>query len=129
MFKGRIFGKGRETVIFGPWHELSAGRWGKVLPDAQRLRVPVPPNPNAPALIDLLPSNKVTADATDEINILRGTVSRLSLENKSGQVFATVLVGGHPFTLRMAPDQRERQNIYPGDTIAVHYHVDKVTWL
>ena len=129
LFKGKILGKGRETVIFGPWQELSSNQWGKILPDAQILRVPAPPTPDAPALIDLLPAGKQPADASDATNALKGTVSRLSLEKKTGQVFATVLVGGHPFTLRMAPNQRERQNIYPGDTIEVLYHVDQVKFL
>ncbi|MEN8245763.1 MAG: energy-coupling factor ABC transporter ATP-binding protein [Thermodesulfobacteriota bacterium] len=129
LFKGKILGKGRETVIFGPWHELSTGQWGKVLPDAQLLRVPTPPNPEAPALIDLLPAGTEPTGETDAMNVLKGTVSRLSLEKKTGHVFATVLVGGHPLTMRMAPDQKERQNIYPGDTIAVHYRIDQVTWV
>ena len=129
LFKGKIFGKGRETVIFGPWHELSAGQWGKVLPDAQLLRVPAPPHPAAPALIDLMPAGKEPSDSTGDISVLKGTVSRLSLEKKTGHVFATVLVGGHPFTLRMAPDQKERQGIYPGDTISIHYQVKQVKWL
>jgi len=129
LFKGKIIGKGRETVIFGPWHELSAGQWGKVLPDAQLLRVPAPPDPEAPALIDLFPAGTEPAGETAAMNVLKGTVSRLSLEKKTGHVFATVLVGGHPFTMRMAPDHKERQNIYPGDTIAVHYRMDRVTWV
>jgi tungstate transport system ATP-binding protein len=129
LFKGKIFGKGRETVIFGPWHELSAGQWGKVLSDAQLLRVPPPPHPDAPALIDLMPAGKEPSDTTDDINMLKGTVSRLSLEKKTGHVFATVLVGGHPFTLRLAPDQKDPQRIYPGDTISVHYRIDRVKWL
>ncbi len=129
LFKGKILGKGRETVIFGPWHELSAGQWGKVLPDAQLLRVPAPPNPEAPALIDLLPAVTEPVPETDELNRLKGTVSRLSLEKKTGHVFATVLVGGHPFTLRMATNQKERPHIYPGDTISVHYRIDQVKWV
>ena len=129
LFKGKIFGKGSENVIFGPWQELSTGQWGKVLPDAQMLRVPTPPNPEAPALIDLLPAGTAPTGETSDISLLKGTVSRLSLEKKTGHIFATVLVGGHPFTLRMAPDQKERQSIYPGDTISVLYRMDQVEWL
>jgi tungstate transport system ATP-binding protein len=129
LFKGKIFGKGRESVIFGPWHELSAGQWGKILPDAQMLRVPAPPSPDAAALINLLSADMEPAHRTDEMIVLKGIVSRLSLEKKTGHVFATVLVGGNPFTMRLAPDLKERQSIYPGDTIAVHYRIDQVKWL
>ena len=129
LFKGKIFGKGRETIIFGPWRELSAGQWGKVLPDAQLLRVPAPPHPEAPALIDLLPAGRAPSKEPDHVNRLKGTVSRLSFEKKTGHVFATVLVGGHPFTLRIPPAQNDQQNIYPGDTISVQYRLEQVTWL
>ena len=129
LFRGKLLGQGRETVIFGPWHELSARQWGKVLPDAQLLRIPAPPNPDAPALIHLLPAGTEPNGETDAMNALKGMVSRLSLEKKTGHVFATVLVGGHPFTLRMSADRKERQNIYPGDTISVYYRIDQVTWI
>jgi len=129
LFKGKIFGKGRETVVFGPWHELSAGQWGKVLPDAQLLRVPAPPHPEAPALVELLPMGTTPGAQTGALNVLKGLVSRLSLEKKTGHVFATVLVGGHPFNMRMTPHQKERQTVYPGDTISVLYRIDRVTWI
>lgn len=129
LFKGKIFGKGRESVIFGPWHELSAGQWGKILPDAQLLRVPAPPSPDAAALIDLISADMEPSHRTDEMIFLKGIVSRLSLEKKTGHVFATILIGGHPFTMRMAPSQKERHKIYPGDTISVHYRIDQVTWI
>ena len=129
LFKGKIFGKGRESFIFGPWHELSAGQWGKILPDEQLLRVPAPPSPDAAALINLLPAEMEPDGRTDEMIVLKGMVSRLSLEKKTGHVFATVLIGGNPFTMRMAPDRIEKQNIYPGDIVVVHYRIDQVKWL
>ena len=129
LFKGRIFGTGRESVIFGPWRHLETGQWGKVLADGQQLVAPPPPAPDAAAVIDLLPA----VSAGKNCHLLHGTVSRLSLEKRTGRVFATIIVGGHPFTLRLAaePDRgrHTRKSIYPGETITVCYRPDRVKWI
>ncbi len=129
LFKGNIFGTGRETIIFGPWQQLDEGGWGKILSDAQLLRVPPPPAPEAAALIDLLSVNTGSATGSGEKVVLNGIVSRLSLEKKTGQVFATIIAGGHAFTMRLALDQQARQSIYPGESIAIHYRLDQVKWI
>ena len=54
LFKGKIFGRGRETIIFGPWQKLGTGKWGKILSDKQQLQVSSPPNQEAAAVIDIL---------------------------------------------------------------------------
>jgi tungstate transport system ATP-binding protein len=129
LFKGKIFGTGRETIIFGPWQELGAGEWGKILSDSQRLYVPVPPDREAAAVIDIL---SVTEDdpviAGNDV-VLQGTVSRLSLERKTGQLFATILVGDLPFTLRLTPQQNKEHAIFPGQTISIRYRVDQIKWI
>jgi tungstate transport system ATP-binding protein len=52
LFKGRIFGNGRENIIFGPWQPLGDGSWGRQLPDGQRVEVAAPPHADAVALIE-----------------------------------------------------------------------------
>ena len=49
LFNGRIFGTGRETIIFGPWQKLGPGKWGKILSDQQQLLCP-PPRTRRPQL-------------------------------------------------------------------------------
>jgi tungstate transport system ATP-binding protein len=130
IFKGRIFGNGRETIIFGPWQKLGANQWGKILPDGQQLCVPPPPDHvAAAAVIDGL---FVNADGSTPVGgnlSLRGMVSRLSLERKTGQIFATILVGDYSFTVRLTSQQSQEQIVYPGKTISIGYDLDQIKWI
>jgi tungstate transport system ATP-binding protein len=129
LFKGRIFGTGRETLIFGPWHKLANGRWGKMLPESQQLSVPAPPGPDAAAVIQALSFSRDASSPDGEDVVLEGTVSRLSLEKKTGHVFATVLAGDFPFTLRLTPEQSRERMVFPGKTIRIRYRIDQVRWV
>jgi len=129
LFKGRIFGTGRETIIFGPWQKLGTETWGKILSDNQHLYVSAPPDQEAAAVVDVLSvSEKGSAHVADEM-VLRGTVSRISLERKTGRIFATILAGELPFTVRLTPQQNKERSIFPGKTIYVHYHLDQIKWV
>jgi tungstate transport system ATP-binding protein len=129
IFKGRIFGTGRETIIFGPWQELESGKWGKHLSDKQQLQVPVPPNPDAAAIIGVLSAfEDASAVGGDDI-VLRGIVSRLSLERNTGQVFATINVGNQPFTVGLTPQQTKKRTLFPGKTISIRYRLDQIKWI
>jgi len=127
LYKGKIFGTGRETIIFGPWQELAPGRWGKVLSDRQRLYIPAPPHRDAAAVIEV--SSESDSPVDHEEIALRGTVTRLSLERKTNQIFATVLAGDHPFTLRLTSDQQRQRTIFPGKTIDIRYRPDRIKWV
>lgn len=129
LFKGKIFGSGRETIIFGPWQKLETGRWGKILSDGQQLHVPVPPDREAAAVIDALTVAENCSAVTGEDMVLQGTVSRLSLERKTGRLFATILVGDLPFTVRLTPQQNKEHAIFPGQTIFIRYSPDQVKWV
>jgi tungstate transport system ATP-binding protein len=129
LFKGRIFGTGRETIIFGPWQKLETAKWGKVLSDNQRLYVPAPPDPEAAAVIDVLSVGEEDTNCSGEDVKLRGTVSRLSLERKTGRIFATILVGDLPFTVGLTPQQSMTQAIFPGKTLNIRYHLDQIKWI
>ncbi len=129
LFKGRIFGTGRETIIFGPWQKLESGKWGKILSDKQRLYVPVPPDPEAAAVIDVLSVGEDEVTFSGKNVGLHGTVSRLSLERKTGRIFATILVGDLPFTLGLTSQQSMTQAIFPGKTLYIRYRLDHIKWI
>ena len=129
LFKGKIFGRGRETIIFGPWQKLKTERWGKILSDNQLLQVSSPPNQEAAAVIDILSVSHDLPAATGEDIVLRGTVSRLSLERKTGRLFATILVGDFPFNVGISFDQVKEQAIFPGKTIFIRYRPDQIKWI
>jgi len=61
--------------------------------------------------------------------ILNGTVSRLSLERKTGQLFATILVWDLPFKVGLAFQQGKEHTLFPGKTIFIRYRFDQVKWI
>ncbi len=129
LFQGKIFGSGHETIVFGPWQSLGSKKWGKILSDGQQLVVPKPPADQSTALIEGLQiSENGTAEA-GKVNVLRGIVSRLSLERKTGQVFATILAGDLPITIRLTPNQDKAHAISPGETVAISYQPKRISWI
>jgi tungstate transport system ATP-binding protein len=129
IFRGQIFGKGRESVIFGPWQEPKPGKWVKVLSDNQQLIVSAPPNQEAAALIHDPAVNESESRAGDDDYVLRGIVSRLSLEKNTGQVVATIIAGNLPFTVGLTPQQKQERTIFPGKDIFIHYSLERIKWI
>ena len=129
IFRGQIFGKGRESVIFGPWQEPKPGKWVKVLSDNQQLIVSAPPNQEAAALIHDPAVNESESRAGDDDYVLRGIVSRLSLEKNTGQVVATIIAGNLPFTVGLTPQQKQERTIFPGRDIFIHYSLERIKWI
>jgi tungstate transport system ATP-binding protein len=129
LFRGKIFGSGRETIIFGPWQQFATGKWGKVLADGQQLLVPAPPGQNAAAVIDGLSASDDGSTVSGDAVVLSGTVSRLSLERKTGQLFATILVGDLPFTVGLPLEQGRADNLFPGEKIFLRYRHDHIEWI
>lgn len=129
LFKGRIFGSGRETIIFGPWQRLGTEKWGKILSDTQQLLVPPPPNQEAAAVFDILSVSQDRPTAAGKDIVLSGTVSRLSMERKTGRLFATILVGDLPFNVGLAFQQGKEHTIFPGKAIFIRYRLDQIKWI
>jgi len=129
LFKGRISGTGRETIIFGPWQELEEGKWGKILSDKQQLLVPKPPIQEAAAVIDVLSVGEDGPGIAGKNIVLSGTVSRLSLERKTGQLYATIFVGDLPFTVGLTYQQCKEHDIFPGKMIFIRYRLDHIKWI
>jgi tungstate transport system ATP-binding protein len=129
IFKGKIFGTGRESIIFGPWQEAKPGKWVKILSDHQQLIVPPPPNEEAAAFIEDPAVSEHETRSGDEDHVLRGTVSRLNLEKNTGQVVATIIVGNLPFTVGVTLQQRQARSIFPGKETFIHYSLERIKWI
>jgi tungstate transport system ATP-binding protein len=129
IFKGKIFGTGRESLIFGPWEEAKPGKWVKILSDHQQLIVPPPPNEEAAAFIEDPAVSEYETRSGDEDHVLRGTVSRLNLEKNTGQVVATIIVGNLPFTVGVTLQQRQARSIFPGKETFIHYSLERIKWI
>jgi len=129
LFNGRIFGTGQANIIFGPWQNLGTGKWGKLLADGQQLLVPDPPDRQAVGVIDVISVTADRAAMAGEGIVLSGIVSRLSLERKTGQLFASILVGDLPLTVGLALQQGREHTIFPGKPVFIGYRLDKVKWI
>ncbi len=129
LFKGKIFGTGRETIVFGPWEESGKGPWIKQLSDNQEIRVSEPPHKDAVAVIDAFSVKDENSEKGHDNIRLRGTVSQLSLDKITGKVFATIIVGRHPFTVGLTHQQIQAEAIYPGKTILIHYSLKHIKWI
>lgn len=129
LFKGRVFGTGRETIVFGPWKALETGAWGKALSDAQVLQVPEPPNKEAAAVIDVFSVSDDDSQKVANDIVLHGTVSRLTLERHTGRVFATIVVGAIPFTIGLTQQQIKERVMFPGKIVSIHYNLDRIKWI
>jgi len=130
LFRGRFFGAGEKNILFGPWQPGAPGaRWGRKLSDGQIAEVPEPPDRDAVAVI---PSAAVAflTDPTVPSTAcrLRGTVSRLIHEHRTGKIIATVLVGTVPFTAKVSREAFRRYDLYPGREVWIEYQPDTVAW-
>jgi tungstate transport system ATP-binding protein len=130
LFKGKLSGTGKENILFGPWEAMGAGLWCKRLPDGQRLPVPQPPDANSAALI----ANPVLRADTGEASstalpAVFGTVTRLALDNSSGEVLVSISAGGLPFIVALEQQKLRQLGIYPGRTVSVCYNPADVTWV
>jgi tungstate transport system ATP-binding protein len=130
LFKGKFFGTGRETIVFGPWDSSEDGGWGKTLADGQRLRTPHPPTADAAAVIaDMRLLNGDAPSAPDSASCtLFGTITRLALEKASSDVRVSILVAGLPFTVVLPQSQIQDQALYPGCRVSLVYNWPDVRW-
>ena len=128
LFKGRIFGAGEETILFGPWTRFSDSTWGQTLSDSQRLRVPAPPEPDAAAVVDNILLAERPAALSPNVVHLRGVVSQLNLKKKTGLVFATITVESLSFTVALTEEQMSQGAIYPGKMVRLSYRLDGIRW-
>lgn len=129
LFKGKMFGSGHEALVFGPWQQMKNGLWGKRLSDKQQLWVSQPPGNGAAAVIDDFTIEDSDSQASTHVRVLHGTVSRLSLERKTGQIFATIMTDNIPFTIGLPTRQAQGRDLYPGKTVFIHYRPDRIKWV
>jgi len=91
--------------------------------------VPEPAGQKAAAVINGMSVSQNGSIASAEDIVLGGTVSRLSLERKTGKLFATILVGDLPFTVGLTLEQGRADNIFPGQKIFIRYRLDQIKWI
>ncbi|MFZ7127937.1 MAG: energy-coupling factor ABC transporter ATP-binding protein [Desulfobacterales bacterium] len=131
LYRGRIFGTGHDTLVFGPWVEEPEGRWFKRLADGRRLVVSPPPDPDSVAVIrfsgvDGLPDSSGYRTIDQRA---RGTVSRLNLEKRTGRIVATITSGDIALTVVLTERQCHDRRIFPGQPLEAGYRIDEIAWI
>ena len=131
--QGHVFETGMGFIVPGPWQQGDADTWWQQLPDGQYIRVCQPPHPDAVALLDvqhmdIQPAGPTPATCKDPFS-LEGRTTRLLLEQRSGRIVATVIVGHASFTAKFTPDQVARGALYPGQKLRIGYDPGTVQWL
>ena len=125
LFRGRLYGTGRQNFIFGPWLEPTPGKWAKVLQDGQSLEVPRPPSDDAIAIIN--PENMLLT--TDKkASMIQGIVTRLVLEKQTQEIIIIVQAANQALTARVSPEKAHEHALYPGQKIQLYYEPEDIIW-
>ena len=131
LFKGRLFGTGKENILFGPWRHLSGRLWEKQLQDGQSIRLQDAPSPDAVAILEspTIANRTESLPSDPDAPILNGVISRLTLDKNSADTLATILIGILPLTLKMPHHKIQQENLYPGQQVTLRYDPHSVKWL
>jgi tungstate transport system ATP-binding protein len=131
LFKGKPVGTGRSNMIFGPWIPEENGLFTKLLGDGSRFTVSAPPNADATAFIDpaaIHILDKGHAATPANMVFVDGTVTRLSLERQSGNLFADVRAGSLTLVVRVDESRLAAMTLHRGWPLTLAYRPDSIRW-
>jgi len=129
LFKGKILGTGRETILFGPWRRFDSGMWGKRLGDQQFIVASRPPSDEAAAIIHVGSIGEDNARVDEDDAVLKGTITRINLERNSGKLFATIVAGDQNFIVELTQRQTQERTLFPGKEVFIHYCLKTIRWI
>jgi tungstate transport system ATP-binding protein len=125
LFRGRLFGSGRQNFIFGPWRKQPDGVWAKELQDGQCLEVPCPPSEDAVAIIN--PQNLKLTPSENPCAI-RGMITRQVLDKNTRDIVFVVQAGNQALTTRLSTEDLRRHGYYPGQNVQLSYLPEEIVW-
>lgn len=131
IFKGRIFGSGHESIVFGPWFPGKGNLWEKPVPGHQPLVVSKPPHEHAVAVFPRESLKIAMEEKTGQegLHCMEGTVSRMTLEKNSGRILTAVRTGSVLMTIPLTEADIRNLHLYPGRTVPLHYDPLAVRWM
>ena len=130
LYNGRIFRSGMENVLFGPWHKMDNGRFGKRLADGQVLVVTQPKNQENSCVIkpEVIILSEWDAE-TGADNALKGKIVSVFKENHSETIRAHVTCDGSCFTVDLSKARLPKEKWFPGQRVLMEFASGDIIWL
>jgi tungstate transport system ATP-binding protein len=132
LFRGRVLGNGKQTLIFGPWVSKGKERHCRAFPDGQVFEAHGnPPDPqHSVAAIEArhLHLHMTPEQAASNRRVMKGILLRLSFEQATRLTSAAVLVEGMVFNVYLPEAETVARRFIPGAEVCVAYDPHSVAW-
>jgi len=131
IYKGTMFATGMENVISGPFEPAQDHRVVKQVRDGQQIFLKAPESGSTTAIIR---KKDIGIDLTPQaphsgLNQIKGGISAMMLEKKTGFVLATITCDDLSFTLRLTQDQIQQMGLAPGRQVVIKFMSGDVAWI
>ncbi len=131
LYRGRIVGHGTENLVHGPWirengsvvRKLSDGQKIHALASGREEHSAVVINPSN---ISLLPT---LSEPIRGMNMLRGTVTSMTLERATGSALISVQTGDIVLKSRMLVEKMKEDKISPASEVILTFSPENVRWI
>ncbi|HDQ93528.1 MAG TPA: ATP-binding cassette domain-containing protein [Synergistetes bacterium] len=131
MFSGKILSRGPENIIHGPWTRSEDGTLLKKLDDGQIITASSFPGSSKTGALD--PEDIIISTGTTEKisarNAIKGTVTRMNLENGSNRVLVTMAAGGQVFSARITSGSLGKLGFLPGSEVTIIFKATAIKWI
>ncbi len=132
LFRGRILGNSKQTLIFGPWKSEGKNLVSKALTENQRfLAAGIPEDLNS--AVAAIQAQKMSLHSTRrpfcaDRHCLEGLLLRLSYERSTQRTSIAVLVGRTLLTAYLPRTEAGASAFVPGQKAWVSYNPQSVEW-
>ena len=132
LFRGRVLGNGKQTLIFGPWNPMSEKKVRKSFPDGQVFEALGNPADlrGAVAAVEAGQMHLYLdrGETPAEQRLLKGVLLRLSYEQSTRMTSAAILVEGVVFNVYLPQVESAACRFSPGRDVWVGYDPASVAW-
>jgi len=132
LFRGRILGNGKQTMIFGPWQRISDNMVGKALTADQQFMATRPPQDLGTAVVAIAAEQLALYAGSQQVpagrHCLKGLLLRLSYEQTADRTSAAVLVGRTVLTAYLDQAHPAQFALMPGQKVRLAYDPDTIQW-
>lgn len=130
LYRGRIVGHGTENLVHGPWIREN-GSVVRVLSDGQKVHALLKNGSDLNAAV-INPSDVLIISdesvASSGTNIIRGTVTSISLERATGSALVSVQAGDIVLKSRMSIEKMKETQISPAAEVMLFFSPADVRW-